>query len=388
MKDVVRIAKLDNPKDLKDVLEKALKLFLKMRMDKGPADQPSDVPVIIDDGKLPGETTPGINALHFKDVNMVKLFKAFLAAGVICGVHHLDVVARHRMAKESGVALFLAISASAAVPIAPFVVTKTGGMVPSDVAKAAALLAGFVCPGLLGHPIHVTNMLPHAMSGANSSAPRFGPAGFVSVVVVPFLSCQTTLVIGALDFKDVNMVKLFKSFFAARVICGVHHLDVVACHRMAKESGVALFLAISAPAAVPTAPFVVTKTSGKVPSEVAKAAALLAVLVCPGLFGHPIHVTNMLPHAMSGANSSAPRFGPAGFVSVVLAPFLSSQTTPAIDALHFKDVNMVKLFKSFLAAGVICGVHHLHAGARGHDLCGSRARSAGGGENSSLRPGL
>jgi hypothetical protein len=44
--------------------------------------------------------------------------------------------------KESGVALFLAISASAAVPIAPFVVTKTGGMVPSDVAKAAALLAG------------------------------------------------------------------------------------------------------------------------------------------------------------------------------------------------------------------------------------------------------
>jgi hypothetical protein len=67
-----------------------------------------------------------------------------------------DVVARHRMAKESGVALFLAISASAAVPIAPFVVTKTGGMVPSDVAKAAALLAGFVCPGLLGHPIHGT----------------------------------------------------------------------------------------------------------------------------------------------------------------------------------------------------------------------------------------
>jgi hypothetical protein len=49
----------------------------------------------------------------------------------------------------------------------------------------------------------------------------------------------------------------------------------------------------------------------------------------------------------------------SGFVSVVLAPFLSSQTTPAIDALHFKDVNMVKLFKSFLAAGVICGVHHL-----------------------------
>jgi hypothetical protein len=49
-------------------------------------------------------------------------------------------------------------------------------------------------------------------------------SGFVSVVVVPFLSCQTTLVIGALDFKDVNMVKLFKSFFAARVICGVHHL--------------------------------------------------------------------------------------------------------------------------------------------------------------------
>jgi hypothetical protein len=89
MKDVVRIAKPDNPKDLKDVLEKGLKLFLKMRMDKGPADQPSDVPVIIDDGKLPGETTPGINALHFKDVNMVKLFKAFFAAGVICGVHHL-----------------------------------------------------------------------------------------------------------------------------------------------------------------------------------------------------------------------------------------------------------------------------------------------------------
>jgi hypothetical protein len=60
------------------------------------------------------------------------------------------------MAKESGVALFLAISASAAVPIAPFVVTKTGGMVPSDVAKAAALLAGLVCPRLLGHPIHGT----------------------------------------------------------------------------------------------------------------------------------------------------------------------------------------------------------------------------------------
>jgi hypothetical protein len=279
MKDVVRIAKPDNPKDLKDVLEKGLKLFLKMRMDKGPADQPSDVPVIIDDGKLPGETTPGINALHFKDVNMVKLFKAFFAAGVICGVHHLDV----------DVALFLAISTSAAVPIAPFVVTKTGGMVPSDVAKAAALLAGLVCLGLLGHPIHVTKMLPHAMSGANSSAPRFGPAGFVSVVLVPFLSCQTTLVIGALNFKDANMVKLFKSFLAAKVICGVHHLDVVACHRMAKESGVALFLAISAPAAVPTAPFVMTKTSGKVPSEVAKAAALLAVLVCPGLFGHPIH---------------------------------------------------------------------------------------------------
>jgi hypothetical protein len=60
---------------------------------------------------------------------------------------------------------------------------------------------------------------------------------------------------------------------------------------MAKESGVALFLAISAPAAVPTAPFVVTKTSSKVPSEVAKAAALLAVLVCPRLLGHPIHGT-------------------------------------------------------------------------------------------------
>jgi hypothetical protein len=81
-------------------------------------------------------------------------------------------------------------------------------------------------------------MLPHAMSGANSSAPRFGPAGFVSVVLVPFLSCQTTLVIGALNFKDVNMVKLFKSFLAAGVICGVHHLDVVARLRMAKESGV------------------------------------------------------------------------------------------------------------------------------------------------------
>jgi hypothetical protein len=62
--------------------------------------------------------------------------------------------------------------------------------------------------------------------------------------------------------------------------------------------------------------------------------------------------------------TSHPRFGPAGFVSVVLAPFLSSQTTPAIDALHFKDVNMVKLFKSFLAAGVICGVHHLDVVAR------------------------
>jgi hypothetical protein len=37
----------------------------------------------------------------------------------------------------------------------------------------------------------------------------------------------------------------------------------------------------------------------------------------------------------------------SGFVSVVLAPFLSCQTTPVIDTLHFKDVNMVKLFKSF-----------------------------------------
>jgi hypothetical protein len=46
---------------------------------------------------------------------------------------------------------------------------------------------------------------------------------------------------------------------------------------MAKESGVGLFLAISAPAAVPTAPFVVTKTRGMVPSEVAKAAALQRV---------------------------------------------------------------------------------------------------------------
>jgi hypothetical protein len=99
IKDAVMISMPDNPEDVKDVIQKVIRSLLKM--DKGPADQPSDVPVIIDDGKLPGETTPGINALHFKDVNMVKLFKAFLAAGVICGVHHLDVVACHRMARRA-----------------------------------------------------------------------------------------------------------------------------------------------------------------------------------------------------------------------------------------------------------------------------------------------
>jgi hypothetical protein len=62
-------------------------------------------------------------------------------------------------------------------------------------------------------------------------------------------------------------------------------------------------------------------------------------------------------------------------VSVVLAPFLSSQTTPAIDALHFKDVNMVKLFKSFLAAGVICGVHHLVSLQLNNEILGAGGAS-------------
>jgi hypothetical protein len=60
-------------------------------------------------------------------------------------------VACHRMATDSGVGLVLAISALAAVPTAPFIMTKTRGMVPSEVAKVSVLLAGTVCPGLLTH---------------------------------------------------------------------------------------------------------------------------------------------------------------------------------------------------------------------------------------------
>jgi hypothetical protein len=64
-----------------------------------------------------------------------------------------DEVARHRIAKESGVGvgLFVAISAPAAVPAAPPLLTKTTGMMPSEVARASFVLAGPVCPGLLGH---------------------------------------------------------------------------------------------------------------------------------------------------------------------------------------------------------------------------------------------
>ncbi|XP_025792288.1 uncharacterized protein LOC112873523 [Panicum hallii] len=139
----------DNPEDVKDVIQKVIRSLLKM--DKGPADQPSDVPVIIGYGKLASQTTSGIAALHFKNLNMMKLLKAFLAARVIYGVHQLDVVACHRMATDSGVGLVLAISALAAVPTAPFIMTKTRGMVPSEVAKVSVLLAGTVCPGLLTH---------------------------------------------------------------------------------------------------------------------------------------------------------------------------------------------------------------------------------------------
>jgi hypothetical protein len=77
----------DNPEDVKDVIQKVIRSLLKM--DKGPADQPSDVPVIIGDGKLASQTTSGIAALHFKNLNMMKLLKAFLAARVIYGVHQL-----------------------------------------------------------------------------------------------------------------------------------------------------------------------------------------------------------------------------------------------------------------------------------------------------------
>jgi hypothetical protein len=39
-----------------------------------------------------------------------------------------------------------------------------------------------------------------------------------------------------------------------------------------------------------------------------------------------------------------------------LEPFVS---IPVIDECRFKHMNKMKLFKALLAAGVICGVHHL-----------------------------
>jgi hypothetical protein len=82
LKEAGRIA--NNPEDLKD----AIQVFVNMLMGKGPADQHGGSSGAVREHPTEDPLEPFVS-IPVIDLNKMKLFKALLAAGVICGVHHL-----------------------------------------------------------------------------------------------------------------------------------------------------------------------------------------------------------------------------------------------------------------------------------------------------------